>query len=52
MLNYTIGDFGKVYLTDDKPLNVMGKGDVHIKIPDRSVWKLKNVRHIPGIKRN
>ena len=52
MLNYTAEDFGKVYLIDDEPLNIVGKGDVHIKMPDRSVWKLKNVRHVPGIRRN
>lgn len=25
------GEYGKIYLTDGKPLDIMGKDDVHIK---------------------
>ena len=52
MTNYTASNFGKVYLVDDEPLDIVRKGDVHIKIPNQSVWKLKNIRHVPNLKRN
>lgn len=31
MLNYTARNFGKVYLTDNEPLDIMEKDDVHVK---------------------
>lgn len=34
------GDFGKVYMADDKPLKIVGKGDVTIRLPNGSVWKI------------
>ena len=52
MENYVSGDFGKVYLADDKPLDIVGKGDIQISLPNGSSWKMQNVRHIPGLKRN
>ena len=52
MLNYIIGDFEKIYLTNDEPLNVVGKDDVHIKMLNQLVWKLKNVRHVSDLKKN
>ena len=52
MLNYITKNFGKVYLADDEPLDIVRKGDVHIKMPNESMWKLKNVKHISGLKRN
>ena len=52
MLNYTVRDFGKIYLIDDGILNVVGKGDVHIKMLNQLVWKLKNVRYVSDLKRN
>jgi hypothetical protein len=41
-----------VYLTDRKPLDIMGRGDVHIRVHSDSVWKLQKVRHIPELKKN
>ncbi|PKI33847.1 hypothetical protein CRG98_045765 [Punica granatum] len=41
-----------VYLTDDEPLEIAGKGDVRIKTPNGLVWQLRGVRHIPDLKRN
>ncbi|KAL2250008.1 UNVERIFIED_CONTAM: Retrovirus-related Pol polyprotein from transposon TNT 1-94 [Sesamum indicum] len=49
---YTSGDFGLVYLADNKPLKIVGKGDVRIKSTNGSCWTLHDVRHIPGLKRN
>ncbi|XXG79495.1 hypothetical protein AAC387_Pa09g0546 [Persea americana] len=50
--NYVQGDFGKVYLGDDEPCDIIGKGDVQIKLPNGSIWKLNDVRHVPSLKRN
>ena len=50
--NYAAGDFGKVYLTDDSTLDVVGMGDVQILLPNGSVWLLEKVRHIPDLRRN
>ena len=43
MDNYIGGDFRKVYLADDEPLKIVGKGDVIINLPNESVWKILNV---------
>ena len=49
--SYTLGNLGKVYLGDDQPCDVVGKGEVQIKL-NGSVWKLKDVRHIPALRKN
>jgi hypothetical protein len=48
--SYTLGNLGKVYLGDDQPCDVIGKGEVQIKL-NGSVWKLKDVRHIPVLRK-
>jgi hypothetical protein len=50
--NYVSGDFGKVYLADGKALDVVGIGNVKIRIHADSVWKLQKVRHVPELKKN
>ena len=50
--NYVLGKFGKVYLADEKSLDIIGRGDINIRTPNGSVWTLNNVRHIPALKRN
>ena len=50
--NYAAGDFGKVYLADGSALDVVDMGDVWILLPNRSVWLLEKVRHIPNLRRN
>ena len=50
--NYVTGNFRKVYLSDDEPLEIVGKGDVQLKTANGTMWKLKNVRHIPDLKKN
>ncbi|KAL5769797.1 hypothetical protein ACOSP7_013951 [Xanthoceras sorbifolium] len=52
MENYVNGNFGKVHLADDETLKIVGKGDIRLKLPNGSTWKLQGVRHIPGLKRN
>lgn len=48
---YVPGKFGKVYLGNDQPCDIIGKGVVKIKL-NGSVWELKNVRHIPDLTKN
>ncbi|VFR02734.1 unnamed protein product [Cuscuta campestris] len=50
--NFKSGNFGKVYLADNKALVIEGKGDVSIKTPTGNQWTLKDVRYIPGLKKN
>jgi hypothetical protein len=50
--NYVAGDFGKVYLTNGTALDVVGLGNVRIRVHSDSVWKLQKVRHIPELKKN
>ncbi|KAE8684911.1 Actin-depolymerizing factor 1 [Hibiscus syriacus] len=52
MENYVSGDFGKVHLADDETLKIVGKGDIRLKLPNQTTWKLTGVRHISGLKRN
>ena len=48
---YVFGNLGKVYLGDDQPCDIVGKGSVKIKL-NASVWELKDVRHIPDLRNN
>ena len=50
--NFKSGNFGKVYLADNKALEIEGKGDVCKKTTSRNHWTLEDVRYIPGIKKN
>ena len=52
MENYFSDDFSKVHLADDETLKIMGKGNIQVKLPNKTVWKLKDVRFIPSLKRN
>ena len=52
MENYVSGDFGKVHLADDETLKIIGKGDIILKLPNHTTWKLQGVRHVPGLRRN
>ena len=52
MENYVNGDFGKVHLADDETLKIVGKGDIRLKLPNQTTWKLQGVRHVPGLRRN
>ena len=43
---------GKVYLRDDEPCDIVGKGDVVVSLSNGLTLKLRNVRHVPKLKRN
>ena len=49
---YVAGNHGKVYLADGEPLDIIGIGDVKLKMPNGSVWKIQKVRHVLGLMRN
>jgi hypothetical protein len=50
--NYVAGDFGKVYLADGSALDIVGMGDVRIRVHSDSVWKLQKVKYVPELKKN
>ena len=50
--NFKSGNFGKVYLADNKPFEIEGTEDVCIKTTSGNKWTLEDVRYIPGIKKN
>ena len=41
-----------MYLADNKDLEIKKKEDVYIKTPAGNQWTLKDVRYIPGLKKN
>jgi len=43
---------GKVYLGDDEPCDIVGKSNVVVSLSNGSTLKLRNVRHVPKLKRN
>ncbi|XP_073138884.1 uncharacterized protein [Henckelia pumila] len=50
--NYIAGDYGKVFLADGKPLEIVGMGDVRLKMSNGSFWKINKVRHVSRLTRN
>ena len=50
--DYVQGDFGQVRLGDDKPCKIIGMGTVFIKQQNGNQWLLKEVIHVPGLKKN
>ena len=50
--DYVQGDFGQVRLGDDKPYKIFGMGKVLVKQQNGNQWLLKEVRHIPDLKKN
>ena len=46
------GNFGMVYLADNKILEIEEKGDVSIQTLTGNQWTLKDVRYIPSLKKN
>ena len=49
MTNYVAGNLGKVYLADGEPLDVVGTGDINLKMSNGSSWKITKVRHVPKL---
>ena len=50
--DYVPDDFGHVLLGDDEPCKIVGVGKVRIKLNNGNELLLKDVRHIPAMKRN
>eukprot|EP00253_Pinus_taeda_P009048 PITA_09048 len=50
--DYVQGDFGQVQLGDDKPYKIIGMGTVFIKHQNGNQWLLKELRHVPYLKKN
>ena len=50
--DYVLGDFGHVLLGDDEPCKIVGMGKVKFKLNNGNEWILKDVSHIPAMKRN
>jgi hypothetical protein len=51
-IDYVQGDFGKVRLGDDAPCKIVGMGKVQIKKKNGNQWLLKEVRHVPDIRKS
>jgi hypothetical protein len=51
-LDYVQGDFGRVHLGDDAPCKIVGMGKVKIKKRNGNQWSLKEVRHLPYLRKN
>ena len=51
MENYVSGDFKKIHPTDDETLKITRKDNIQVKLPSEIVWKLKDVRFIPSLKK-
>ncbi|KAM1259281.1 hypothetical protein ACFX2J_038611 [Malus domestica] len=50
---YTAGNYGKAYIgMKNSSLDIVGKGDVGVKLPGRARCIIHNVMHIPGLVRN
>ena len=50
--NFKSGNFRKVYLADNKALDIEGKGDVCIHTLSGNQWTLQDVRYISGLRKN
>jgi len=51
-LDYTAGNLGQVLLGDDAACKIVRKGTIALKLPNGNEWILKEVRHIPALRRN
>jgi hypothetical protein len=51
-IDYVQGDFGQVHLGDDAPCKIVGMGKVKIKQINGNQWLLKEVIHVPELRKN
>ena len=51
-IDYVQGNFGLVYLRDNEPYQIIGKGKVKIKFHNGIHWLLHVVRHVLRLSRN
>ena len=49
--SYVKSELGKVYLGDE-PCNIVGKGDVMVSLSNGLTLELRNIKHVPNLKRN
>ena len=50
--DYVQGEFGQVRLGDEKPCKIIGMGKNFIKQQNGNQWLLKEVTHVPNLKKN
>jgi hypothetical protein len=50
-LDYVQGDFGQVHLGDDAPSKIVGMGKVEIKKRNGNKCLLKEIRHVPDLRK-
>jgi len=50
--NFVGRKFGKVHPADNKSLEILGRGNVNVKVLNGGLWKLQDVRYIPGLTKN
>jgi len=46
------GELEKVYLRDDEPCNIVGKGDLMVSLSNGTMLKFRNIKHVSKLKRN
>jgi hypothetical protein len=51
-LDYVQGDFGQFHLGDDAPCKIVGMGNAKIKQKNGNQWLLKEVKHVPNLRKN
>jgi hypothetical protein len=51
-VDYVQGDFGQVHFGDDAPCKIVGMRKVKIKQRNGNQWLLKEVRHVPNLRKN
>lgn len=51
-LDYIVGNMGVVLLGDDAVCRIVKKGTVALRLPNGNEWILKEVRHIPDLRKN
>ena len=51
-ITYQCTDSSKVQLENNAECDIVGVGDVKIKMHDGIVWTLSRVRHVPKLKKN
>jgi hypothetical protein len=51
-LDYVQGDFGQVHLGDDAPCKIVGMVKVQIKQKNGNQWLLKEVGHVPNLRKS
>ena len=50
--NYVADNYGNVFLVDGKPFEIVGMGDVRLKMSNESIWKIHKVKYVLRLKQN